>query len=136
MGRFAADDVPEPVRRELEVAASQRWPTPWREALEIALRRALVFATPVVQYWPDQLYRGHVALAGDAAHAASPMVGGGFRQGLYDVAALSAAFEDDQMGDVARILESYQHQRLTSAQAHVEHSQAASRQYLDRRNWD
>ena len=78
------------------VVAGQRWPTPWREALDIALRRSLVFATPVVQYWPDRLVRSRVALAGDAAHAASPMVGGGFRQGLYDVAALAAGFQRDR----------------------------------------
>ncbi len=60
------------------------------------------------------------------------MVGGGFRQGLYDVAALSAALAHDQKGDVARLLESYQDQRLASAQAHVEHSQAASQRYLER----
>jgi 2-polyprenyl-6-methoxyphenol hydroxylase-like FAD-dependent oxidoreductase len=134
-GSLAATDVPEPIRHELEAAADQRWPPPWREALEIALRRSLVFATPVVQYWPDRLYRGHVALAGDAAHAASPMVGGGFRQGLYDVAALSAEFENGKKLDVARLLERYQRQRLASAQAHVEQSQAASQSYLERRNW-
>ncbi len=134
-GSLAASDVPEPIRQELEAAAGQRWPPPWREAFEIALRRSAVFATPVVQYWPDRLYRGHVALAGDAAHAASPMVGGGFRQGLYDVAALSAAFENGQLAEVARILESYQHQRLALAQAHVEHSQVASERYLERRDY-
>jgi 2-polyprenyl-6-methoxyphenol hydroxylase-like FAD-dependent oxidoreductase len=133
-GSLAASDVPEPVRHELEQAASQHWPPPWRQALEIALRRSLIFATPVVQYRPDRLYRGHVALAGDAAHAASPMVGGGFRHGLYDVAALSAAFEMGPGTETARLLESYQHQRLASAQAHVEHSQVASERYLERPN--
>jgi 2-polyprenyl-6-methoxyphenol hydroxylase-like FAD-dependent oxidoreductase len=134
-GSLAAGDVPEPIRNELETAANQRWPAPWREALEIALRRSLVFATPVVQYRPERLYRGRVALAGDAAHAASPMVGGGFRQGLYDVAALAAAFEHDPSTVVTGFLQSYEHQRLALAQAHVERSQAASEQYLERRHW-
>jgi hypothetical protein len=57
-GTLTATDVPIPLRKELEMVASQRWPTLWREALEIALRRSLVFATPVVQYWPDRLTRG------------------------------------------------------------------------------
>ncbi len=131
-GSLAAGDVPEAIRHDLEAAASERWPTPWRQALEIALERSLVFATPVVQYRPDRLHRGRVALAGDAAHAASPMVGGGFRHGLYDVAALSAAFDNDGTLEVPRILDSYEHQRLASAQAHVEQSQAASQQYLER----
>jgi 2-polyprenyl-6-methoxyphenol hydroxylase-like FAD-dependent oxidoreductase len=50
-----------------------------------------VFGTPIVHYKPSRLVVGRVALAGDAAHAASPMVGGGFRQGLYDVRALTQA---------------------------------------------
>jgi 2-polyprenyl-6-methoxyphenol hydroxylase-like FAD-dependent oxidoreductase len=131
-GSLAAGDVPEAIRHDLEAAASKRWPTPWRQALEIALERSLVFATPVVQYRPDRLYKGRVALAGDAAHAASPMVGGGFRHGLYDVAPLSAAFDNDGTLHVSPILDSYGHQRLASAQAHVEQSQAAGQQYLER----
>lgn len=133
-GTLAAADVPAPLRRELERVAGERWPTPWREALEIALRRSLVFATPVVQYRPDRLTRGRVALAGDAAHAASPMVGGGFRQGLYDVAALAAGFHDGRAFPATDLLSGYEQDRLRSAQAHVERSQAASAQYLERQN--
>jgi 2-polyprenyl-6-methoxyphenol hydroxylase-like FAD-dependent oxidoreductase len=129
-GTLAAADVPAPLRRELEIVASQRWPTPWREALQIALRRSLVFATPVVQYMPDRLVRGRVALAGDAAHAASPMVGGGFRQGLYDVAVLVTAFRGG--GVPLDVLSGYEQQRLPAARSHVERSEAASARYLER----
>ncbi len=115
--------------------AGQRWPTPWREALEIALRRSLVFATPVVQYWPDRLVRSRVALAGDAAHAATPMVGGGFREGLYDVAVLAAGFQRDRAVGISDLLSGYERQRLPSVQAHVGRSRAASAQYLERQNW-
>jgi 2-polyprenyl-6-methoxyphenol hydroxylase-like FAD-dependent oxidoreductase len=131
-GTLAPDDVPGPLRRELEMMADQRWPTPWREAFEIALRASLVFATPVVQYRPDRLTRGRVALAGDAAHAASPMVGGGFRQGLYDVAALAAEFRNSRALPPSDLLSGYERERLPSAQTHVERSQAASAQYLER----
>ena len=134
-GSLAAADVPGPLRRELELVAGQRWPTPWREALEIALRRSLVFATPVVQYWPDRLVRSRVALAGDAAHAASPMVGGGFREGLYDVAVLAAGFQRDRAVGISDLLSGYERQRLPSVQAHVGRSRAASAQYLERQNW-
>jgi 2-polyprenyl-6-methoxyphenol hydroxylase-like FAD-dependent oxidoreductase len=133
-GTLASADVPGPLRQELDRVAGERWPTPWREALEFALRRSLVFATPVVQYRPDRLTRGGVALAGDAAHAASPMVGGGFRQGLYDVAAFAAGLQKSQALPVADLLSSYERQRLPSAQAHVERSQAASARYLNRQN--
>ena len=52
-GSLASADMPESLRHELGRVASQRWPTPWREALEIAVDRSLVFGTPVVQYRPD-----------------------------------------------------------------------------------
>jgi 2-polyprenyl-6-methoxyphenol hydroxylase-like FAD-dependent oxidoreductase len=133
-GSLAAGEVPEPIRQELRAVAAQRWPTPWEEALDVALQRSLVLATPVVQYLPDRLVRGRVALAGDAAHAASPMVGGGFRQGLYDVAALAADFERGRRLDAAALLAGYEQQRLAEAQTHVERSQSASVRYLDRRD--
>src|ERR1700722_12893533 len=79
----------ETVRGSLAAFASARWPSPWREALALALETGTVFGTPIVHYRPSRLVNGRIALAGDAAHAASPMVGGGFRQGLYDVRALS-----------------------------------------------
>jgi 2-polyprenyl-6-methoxyphenol hydroxylase-like FAD-dependent oxidoreductase len=130
-GSLAAKDVPESLRDELSAVAEQRWPPPWNKALEEALRRGLVFATPVVQYRPDQLVRGRVVIVGDAAHAASPMVGGGFREGLYDAAALAAAFESEGL-PLVEALDRYEVQRLGPAQAHVEHSEAASAHYLSR----
>jgi hypothetical protein len=68
------------------VVAGKRWPRPGREALDVALEESHLFATPLAQYWPDRLVRDRVVLLGDTAHAASPMVGGGFRHGLYDAA--------------------------------------------------
>jgi hypothetical protein len=38
-GTLGASDVPGPVRQELETVAHQRWPSPWREATELALHR-------------------------------------------------------------------------------------------------
>jgi 2-polyprenyl-6-methoxyphenol hydroxylase-like FAD-dependent oxidoreductase len=130
-GSLAAKDVPESLCDELRTVSEERWPPPWSAALDEALRRGLAFATPVVQYRPDQLVRGRVVIVGDAAHAASPMVGGGFRQGLYDAAALAAAFESKGPTAV-EALEHYEVQRLGPAQAHVEHSEAASAHYLSR----
>lgn len=129
-GSLASGDVPEPLREELRVVSAQNWPTPWREAMDVALRDSLVFATPVAQYWPERLVSGRLALAGDAAHVATPMVGGGFRQGLYDVAALAAAFTSQT--DPAAALSLYQDERIGDARQHVERSIAASANYLDR----
>ena len=93
-GSLLAQDVPEQLREELRAMAKQRRPAPWRDALWFALESGLVFGTPLVQFWPNRMAHGRVALAGDAAHTASPMVGGGFRQGLYDAATLSTGVEE------------------------------------------
>ncbi|HXW34853.1 MAG TPA: FAD-dependent monooxygenase, partial [Acidimicrobiales bacterium] len=132
-GSLLAEEVPESIREELRAMATQRWPTPWREAVGIALERGLIFGTPVVHFLPRRMVREQVALAGDAAHAASPMVGGGFRQGLYDVAALSTSFGDGRNLEVQDLLEAYERERLSAARAHVEGSQVATQRYLERR---
>jgi 2-polyprenyl-6-methoxyphenol hydroxylase-like FAD-dependent oxidoreductase len=133
-GSLPAADVPEALRRELRAVADQRWPSPWREALDVALRDGLIFATPIVQYWPVRLVRGRVVIVGDAAHAASPMVGGGFRQGLYDTAALVDAFDHGGDRDGPGLLTRYEPRRLFAAQTHVERSQSAGAAYLARQD--
>jgi 2-polyprenyl-6-methoxyphenol hydroxylase-like FAD-dependent oxidoreductase len=132
-GSLLPGDVPESLRTELRAMATQRWPTPWREALTIALERGLIFGTPLAHFWPNRMVRGRVALAGDAAHAASPMVGGGFRQGLFDVAALSVSIDTGPNLDVADLLQVYEQRRLAAARAHVEQSQLVTQHYLNRR---
>jgi 2-polyprenyl-6-methoxyphenol hydroxylase-like FAD-dependent oxidoreductase len=133
-GSLAAEDVPEELRDELRAVANRRWPSPWREALDVAFRDALVFATPVVEYRPNRLTRGRVALVGDAAHAVTPMVGSGFLHGLYDAAALAKAFPRRGDRDVAEVLAQYEQRRLADAQEFVEWSEAASADYLTRQN--
>lgn len=129
-GSLTPDDVPPALRRELRRMADQHWPSPWREALEIALKRGAVFGTPVAQYRPTRLTRGRVALIGDAAHTTSPMIGGGFRRGLYDVAALAEALDAGQ--EPQDVLSTYEQQRLGPAQEEVDESIAASDWYLER----
>jgi 2-polyprenyl-6-methoxyphenol hydroxylase-like FAD-dependent oxidoreductase len=130
-GSLAPGALPAPVRRRLADFAEARWPSPWREALILALETGTVFGTPIVHYKPARLVAGRVALAGDAAHAASPMVGGGFRQGLYDVRALTqemaAAASPDRVPDV---LARYERARLGAAIRHVAGSEAETAAYL------
>jgi 2-polyprenyl-6-methoxyphenol hydroxylase-like FAD-dependent oxidoreductase len=130
-GSLAPGALPASVRRRLADFAGARWPSPWREALTLALDAGTVFGTPIVQYKPDRLAAGRVALAGDAAHAASPMVGGGFRQGLYDVRALTPVLvtlgaPDAVPGALAR----YQDARLAAARRHVTGSEQETAAYL------
>ena len=130
-GSLAPGTLPDNVRKRLAAYASASWPSPWREALGLALETGGVFGTPIVHYRPTRLVNGRVALAGDAAHAASPMVGGGFREGLYDVRALAETMSGiTSPGEVAGALVRYQRRRLGPAVAHVSRSERATAAYL------
>jgi 2-polyprenyl-6-methoxyphenol hydroxylase-like FAD-dependent oxidoreductase len=130
-GSLAPGTLPDPIRDRLASFAAANWPAPWREALSLALRDGTVFGTPLVHYKPRRLARGRAALAGDAAHAASPMVGGGFRQGLYDVAALAEQLSAiTSPAEIPHALAGYQELRLAPAAQHVALSQRATAAYL------
>jgi 2-polyprenyl-6-methoxyphenol hydroxylase-like FAD-dependent oxidoreductase len=130
-GSLAPGALPDGVRRRLAAFASASWPSPWREALGLALETGDVFGTPIVHYRPHWLVNGRVALAGDAAHAASPMVGGGFLEGLHDVRALSQTMSGiASPGEVRSALARYQRLRLGPAVAHVSRSERATAAYL------
>jgi 2-polyprenyl-6-methoxyphenol hydroxylase-like FAD-dependent oxidoreductase len=130
-GSLAPGTMPAPIRRRLTAFAAARWPDPWRAALMLALADGTVFGTPIVHYLPARLVADQIALAGDAAHAASPMVGGGFRQGLYDVAALTDALASARTAvDVPAALDRYQQARLAGAIRHVTTSERATEAYL------
>jgi 2-polyprenyl-6-methoxyphenol hydroxylase-like FAD-dependent oxidoreductase len=130
-GSLAPGTMPGPVRERLASFAAANWPSPWREALALALRAGTVFGTPIVHYEPRGLTRGRAALAGDAAHAASPMVGGGFRQGLRDVAALTQVLTGlDGTAGIPPALGRFQALRLGPAAQHVAVSERATTAYL------
>jgi 2-polyprenyl-6-methoxyphenol hydroxylase-like FAD-dependent oxidoreductase len=130
-GSLAPGALPPPVRERLTGFAAANWPSPWREALALALHNGTLFGTPIVHYEPRWLARGRTALAGDAAHAASPMVGGGFRQGLYDVRALAQVMAGLRApGEMPGALGRYQEQRLGPAARHVAISEGATAAYL------
>jgi len=130
-GSLAPGALPAPVRQRLADFAAARWPSPWGEALTLALESGTVFGTPIVQYKPDRMAAGRVALAGDAAHAASPMVGGGFRQGLYDVRTLTQALAVvSSPADIPDALARYSQARLPGAIRHATRSEQETAVYL------
>ena len=130
-GSLAPGALPPVVQQRLSEFAAANWPSPWREALEIALDGGAVFGTPIVHYEPAWLTSGRIALAGDAAHAASPMVGSGFREGLYDARALAVTMRDVRSaGEVPGALTRYQDLRLRPAVRHVARSEQATADYL------
>jgi 2-polyprenyl-6-methoxyphenol hydroxylase-like FAD-dependent oxidoreductase len=129
-GSLAADELPPNISSDLREIAEQTWPSPWSEALRLGFERQLVFGTTVAEYLPRRLAAGRVSIAGDAAHAASPMVGGGFRQGIYDAGQLAQSFVSNP--DIRSILSAYESVRLGPARQHVSRSQRASRDFFDR----
>ena len=129
-GSLAADELPPSISSDLREIAEQTWPSPWSEALRMGFERQLVFGTPVAEYLPRRLVAERIAIAGDAAHAASPMVGGGFRQGIYDAGQLAQSFASN--ADVRTILSTYESARLGPARQHASRSQRASRDFFDR----
>jgi 2-polyprenyl-6-methoxyphenol hydroxylase-like FAD-dependent oxidoreductase len=130
-GSLVPEALPGRVRERLARFAAANWPSPWREALALALAGGTVFGTPVVHYKPRRLALGRAALAGDAAHAASPMVGGGFREGLYDVAALAQVMAGPiAPAAIPGALGRYQDLRLGPAVRHVTLSEQATAAYL------
>jgi 2-polyprenyl-6-methoxyphenol hydroxylase-like FAD-dependent oxidoreductase len=129
-GSLAPGQLPAPLRERLATFAAANWPSPWREALALALAGGTVFGTPIVHYKPRRLARGRAVLAGDAAHAASPMVGGGFREGLNDAAALSQLMAGLTAPAVPDALGRYQELRLGAAVRHVSVSERATAAYL------
>jgi 2-polyprenyl-6-methoxyphenol hydroxylase-like FAD-dependent oxidoreductase len=130
-GSLAPGTLPGPIRERLAEFAAANWPSPWREALALALRNGTVFGTPIVHYEPKRLAHGRASLAGDAAHAASPMVGGGFRQGLYDVGALAQVLTAmTSAAEIPGTLGRYQELRLRRAAQHVAESERATAAYL------
>ncbi len=130
-GSLVPESLPGPVRERLATFAAANWSSPWREALAAALAGGTVFGTPILHYKPRRLTRGRAALAGDAAHAASPMVGGGFREGLYDVAALAEVMTGlTAPSAIPGALGRYRELRLGPAVQHVTVSERATAAYL------
>ena len=91
MGSVLASGVDDELRAELLAIATRRWRGTAREIITAAIEHKVIFGTPLAEYLPEQLVAGRLALVGDAAHVASPMVGAGFSSGLEDGIAFIAA---------------------------------------------
>jgi 2-polyprenyl-6-methoxyphenol hydroxylase-like FAD-dependent oxidoreductase len=91
MGSVLSSAVDDELRAELQAIATKRWRGAAREIIAAAIERKVIFGTPLAEYLPEQLVAGRLALVGDAAHVASPMVGAGFSSGLQDGTAFIGA---------------------------------------------
>jgi 2-polyprenyl-6-methoxyphenol hydroxylase-like FAD-dependent oxidoreductase len=91
MGSVLPNAVDDELRAELLAIAARRWRGAAREIITTAIEHKVIFGTPLAEYLPERLVAGRLALVGDAAHVASPMVGAGFSSGLQDGTAFIAA---------------------------------------------
>jgi 2-polyprenyl-6-methoxyphenol hydroxylase-like FAD-dependent oxidoreductase len=120
-------DIDRALRADLRSAASRAWPSPARDIALTALDEDRLFGTPIAEYLPESLARGRVAILGDAAHVASPMVGHGLAMGWVDAIALREAIAERGAPD-RQALARYARARLDEARRHV----ASSIQTTDR----
>jgi 2-polyprenyl-6-methoxyphenol hydroxylase-like FAD-dependent oxidoreductase len=123
------DQLPATLVSELDRYARRYWPAPWGRCVSWGITHGQVFGAPVAEYLPPRLVRERVALAGDAAHVASPMTGAGFQNALLDVAALAACLGGADAVGVPAGLARYQHERLPLARQLVSSGMSWGRSY-------
>jgi 2-polyprenyl-6-methoxyphenol hydroxylase-like FAD-dependent oxidoreductase len=115
--------------RELHAGAQRSWDGLALATVTAALERGIIFGTPLTEYFPQHMANGRLAIAGDAAHVASPMVGHGLALGWLDAQALASAIA--RTGEAnADALMLYERARLGRSQAHVAESMSATRALL------
>ena len=133
MGSVLPSAVDDELRAELLAITARRWRGTAREIITAAIEHKVVFGTPLAEYLPEQLVAGRLALVGDAAHVASPMVGAGFASGLQDGKAFIAAVGRSG-GTAARAgnqaLRRYEEARLAPNRRRVLESLAETQQLL------
>jgi len=123
-----ADQLSAALVAQLDRFAQLHWPAPWGQYISWGLTHGQVFGTPVAEFLPPRLVRSRVALAGDAAHVASPMTGAGFQNALLDVAALTACLA--RTASVPAGLVRYERERLSQARQLVSSGMSWGRSYL------
>jgi 2-polyprenyl-6-methoxyphenol hydroxylase-like FAD-dependent oxidoreductase len=133
MGSVLPTAVNDELRAELLAITANRWRGSAREIITAAIEQKVIFGTPLAEYLPEQLVAGRLALVGDAAHVASPMVGAGFSSGLQDGTAFIAAVSRSggtagQAGNQA--LRRYEEMRLEPNRRRVLESLAETRDLL------
>ncbi|HTU85611.1 MAG TPA: FAD-dependent monooxygenase [Solirubrobacteraceae bacterium] len=121
------DRIPKDVIGELQSLAGG-WPRPWGEVIGRALDRGLMFGFPIAEYVPTAVANGRVAIAGDAAHVATPMTGRGFVTALEDALAIGSALAEN--GLVRDAMTAYERRRLEPVRSLVMSGRVWSEAFL------
>ncbi|MBC3788293.1 FAD-dependent monooxygenase [Spirosoma utsteinense] len=120
-------DIPTETLANLSKKAKQRWSQPWLAAIEHSIQTRNLVATPIVEYVPEVLVQGRIALVGDAAHVPNPLTASGFNASLEDAATLTDCFIKEN--DVTEALLQYQSRRLKQVRQIVQSGQSFSRSF-------
>jgi 2-polyprenyl-6-methoxyphenol hydroxylase-like FAD-dependent oxidoreductase len=121
--------IDETMRTELRANAVRAWKGRARDVVLAAIDGELLFGTPLTEYAPRRLANGRLAIIGDAAHVASPMVGYGLALGWVDAGSVATAIKHAG-GANAKALALYERTQLHDAQAHAAESMSATRALL------
>jgi 2-polyprenyl-6-methoxyphenol hydroxylase-like FAD-dependent oxidoreductase len=100
------------------------WSPAYAALVRAAMEAGALSLHPVYEHVPDRLASGRIALAGDAAHLASPITGSGGRMALLDALALADAFAAEGR-DVVSALRRYHAVRHAPSVAIVAHGHVA-----------
>lgn len=129
---ISADDLS---KEELEVLIHRThqdpWPEPFQSAMLIALEKREFRGILLKEYVPEKLYRGRVAIVGDAAHSATSWTGMGYNASLQDAASIAQTIIDYQptTEQIPETLQRYEDARLEVVRAIVEGGQIFSRSF-------
>jgi 2-polyprenyl-6-methoxyphenol hydroxylase-like FAD-dependent oxidoreductase len=118
---------------EFRNVALTRWRSPERDVLLAAIDHHIIFGTPLAEFLPARMCNGRVAIAGDAAHVASPMVGAGLANGFLDCLALAQSISDaggTGGASAERALKAYESAALRRSRSHVRESLDATQSLL------
>jgi 2-polyprenyl-6-methoxyphenol hydroxylase-like FAD-dependent oxidoreductase len=104
----------------------------WAEAVSHGVQsKAVLSGSPIAEYQPALLAKGHVAIIGDAAHTVSPMTGSGFASAVEDAAALARLLVENSANEsVVDALARYELVRLAFSRSLVASSQRARTEFV------
>jgi 2-polyprenyl-6-methoxyphenol hydroxylase-like FAD-dependent oxidoreductase len=123
--------LPNGWQEALESLSPELWPDWVQHIVAMTMAHGGIAPHPVHEYEPTRMVRGRIALAGDAAHLASPITGGGARMAMEDALALGAALV--QAANLDEALATYERQRLEASRAMVRHGRALGESFRERR---
>ncbi|MCM8608639.1 MULTISPECIES: FAD-dependent monooxygenase [Lactiplantibacillus] len=119
--------IPQEIRMQLIGRAQKYFPPLFAKAIQVAIEREYLVATPISEYVASKMSRGRVTIVGDAAHALTPMTGKGFNSSLDDAATLGGLIS--KYDDANQLLQKFEDLRMPIDTEIVRSGQSFSQSY-------